>query len=203
MSEGVEISSKEVEEDFNAVLDHLLTPPHIKAQLIESQSLERKLKTIQMYQQSFENWKIKISQKSSGWGERENALLSSIGKSKTPDMQSISKLKVTLTSANKQYLESFLDSGGVAVLLKAIDNRICKDPPTELDIAILYELFSCCKAIMNNSIGMDGFISVDGAIDTLSRCLRFEFKQFTLLVTISSCLYSFFVCIIIFGVFAY
>jgi chaperonin cofactor prefoldin len=159
---------------YVAVLDHLLTPPHVKEQLMESQSLEKKFQMINMHNHLFESM--------NSWGDKENMLLTSIQKMKLPDIPTLSRLKTILATGNFEMMTSFLENGGVSILLKAIENRINKKPITELDIAILFEILSCFKAIMKNSLGMDGVAQVAGSIDILAKCLRFEYKQFALQV---------------------
>ncbi len=160
-------------EMYEAILDHLLTAPQLKQQLVESQNMEKKRKFVTMHKQLF----------SSGWGDAETLLLSVIQKSKVPDINSLATLKISLKAANKEFMSSFLEAGGVSILLKAIENRLHKNPITELDIAILFEILSCLKAVMNNSTGMDGILSVSGAIDTIARSLNFDYKIYALLVS--------------------
>lgn len=172
-------SNEEVERQFVQVLDSLLTPPHVKEQLIKSQSKEKKWTTVLLHQ---EGSNITTTGK---WGDRDNSLLAQIQKAKTPDVQMILRLKTSLSSANKDYMKAFLEAGGVSLLLKAVDSSINRKPMTQMDIAILYEILSCFKAVMNNSTGMDGFLAIDGSVDILTRCLKFEYKMFVLLVSYS------------------
>ncbi|RYH10496.1 hypothetical protein EON65_39380 [archaeon] len=174
---------EKVNEMYSAVLDHLLTPPQVKEGLMNSQSLEKKWQTVRMHQQLFEGGS---NNNANVWGDRENVLLHNISKAKLPDLQSISRLKIILTSANRELMTSFLDSGGISVLLRAIEQRLISKPQTEVDIAIMYELLSCCKAIMNNDLGMDGFSTSAGAIDIVARCLKFDYKHFAILVSLNT-----------------
>jgi hypothetical protein len=161
---------------YIAVLDHLLTPPHLKEQLLESQSIDKKVQMIKMHNHLFE------SMNNSQWGEKENSLLLSLtSKTKLPDIATLSRLKIILSTGNMEMMISFLDSGGPSLLLKAIENRLVKKPVTELDIAVLFEILSCCKAIMKSSVGMEGMaIAIQGSVDIIARCLRFDYKAFAL-----------------------
>lgn len=163
---------------YCAVLDHLLTTPQVKEGLLASQSTEKKWQTVKMYKNLFEG----NNSNPSGWGDRENMLMNNISRAKKPDLASLSRLKIILSSANRELMTAFLDVGGISVLLRAIESRLNSRPQTEVDIAILYEILSCCKAIMNNDIGMEGFAATHGAIDIVARCLRFEYKVYALLV---------------------
>ena len=180
MSDSSMPNDDRVNEMYVEVLDHLLTPPQIKEQLMASQTIEKKWKMVQMHGSVFDGSSAAAH---GGWGNRENALLASIEKAKTPDISQLNKLRISLQSANKEFMDSFLNSGGVSVLLKSIETRLSKRPITELDIAIMYEILTCCKVIMNNAVGMEGFMAVKGAIDTVARCLRFEYRLFALLVS--------------------
>jgi hypothetical protein len=190
-SRGVDQETEMINQRYSAVLDHLLTPPQVKEQLMKTLTLDKKKQMCEMYKQVFEQGGQKNSKgdshhqtpsAASGWGERENALMSTILKAKTPDLQSLSKLKIMLSSANREFMTSFLESGGVSSLLKMVDQRLLKRPFTELDIAVLYEVLSCFKAVMNNPIGMDGIANSPGSIDILTRCLRFDYKLFSIQV---------------------
>eukprot|EP00981_Chlorochromonas_danica_P005143 scaffold1036_cov169-Ochromonas_danica.AAC.23 len=173
---------------YSAVLDHLLTPPQVKEGLMSSQSKEKKWQTVKMYRKLFEEHS---GSSSTSWGDRENALLTSIARSKMPDVAHLSRLKIVLSSANRELMTSFLDAGGISVLLRAIEGRLNCRPQREVDIAILYEILSCCKVIMNNDLGMEAFAATPGAIDIVARCLKFEYKLFALLVLeiLSVCCY--------------
>lgn len=130
---------------YRALLDHLLMPPAKIEELMHSQTVEKKKQMLKMHAELFEPG-------ASLWGEKDHMLLTNILKSKVPDLQSLSRLRVVLSSANKEFMTSFLDNGGVTVLLKTIDSRINKLPMSELDVAVLYEILSCCKAVMNNQV---------------------------------------------------
>lgn len=130
---------------YSALLDHLLIPSAKKEELMLSMTLEKKQQMLKMHEQLFEPG-------AKTWGDKDTMLLTNILKSKRPDLQSISRLRVVLASANREFMTSFLDFGGVALLLKTIESRINKRPLSELDVAVLFEILSCCKAVMNNQV---------------------------------------------------
>lgn len=171
----------EVERMYASVLDHLLTPANVKQQLIDTQPLDKKWQTVKMHKEVFAD---KNLLRSVVWGDKENALLSSIQRSEIPDMESLTKLKATLTSANIESMTAFLQSGGIRVLVKTIENRLIRKPLKEIDYAIMYEVMSCCKAVMNNSTGMDGFLSEDGAVEVIARSLQFQNRILALSVSV-------------------
>lgn len=41
-------------------------------------------------------------------------------------------------------------------------------------MSILFEIMTCCKCTMNNSLGMEGFLAVEGAIEAVAQSLRFD-----------------------------
>lgn len=161
---------------YSAVLDHLLISEAKKEELLATQSLEKKKKMLEMHAKILEPG-------SSQWSEKEQFFLSSLlSKNKMPDLQNLSRLRIMLTTANREFMTSFLEHGGVVVLLKAMEMRLAQRPLSEIDVSILYELLTCCKALMNNRVGMDGFVAIDGSVSVIARCLNFEYKALALLV---------------------
>ena len=158
------------------VLDFLLTPPNVKQRLVDTQSVQQKWKIVKAHKQLFE--------KAITWGDKERSLLRSIAASKGPDLQLFSSLKIMLSSANREFMSAFLQEGGVATLMKAILYRVPKRSLTELDVAVLYEIMLCCKLVMNNKMGMNGFLAVSGSLDAVALTLKFEFKYLALQVSI-------------------
>jgi hypothetical protein len=172
--------AERLNEMYGSILDQLLTPPQVKEQLLISQSAEQKWKTVQAYEKNFEGANAVAH---GGWGNRENIILDTIARAKVPDISSLSKLRISLGSANREFMDAFLAAGGVSVLVRAMDTRLNRRPMTKLDIAILYEIVACCKNVMNNQVGMEGFMAVKGAVETIARCLRFEYRVFALAVS--------------------
>jgi len=177
-----ELEAIQIEEMYCKLLDYLLTPPHVKNEMISSQSVEKKRETLLTHKKFFEG---ENASKSVNWGEKENKLISSIKNATVPDFHILSKLKTVLSSANRLLLNSFMGAGGLTILLQALENRMNKKPQTELDVAVMYEIMLCLKAVMNNSTGMEGILASFGAIDTIARSLRFDYKLYSMLVFIS------------------
>jgi hypothetical protein len=76
-------------------------------------------------------------------------------------------------------------SGGVELLLKCIDDRLARQPMSELDQSLLLELLGCCKQTMNNDIGMSVFLSFDRAVERLTQTLiALDCKPLALLVRV-------------------
>jgi len=46
----------------------------------------------------------------------------------------------------------------------------------------MYEVLLCCKLVINSSIGMDCFLTVPNAIETVVNCLNFGLKLLALQV---------------------
>jgi hypothetical protein len=168
-----------IEVMYSKLLDYLLTPPHVKVEMISTQSIEKKKETLLTHKKFFEGEKaIKLAT----WGEKENNLIASIKNAAVPDFHIVAKLRTVLSSANRMLLNSFMGAGGLAILLQALENRMNKKPQTELDVAVMYEILLCLKAVMNNSTGMEGVLATYGAIDTIARSLRFDYKLYSMLV---------------------
>jgi hypothetical protein len=47
---------------------------------------------------------------------------------------------------------------------------------------MVYEVMCCFKVVLNNTIGMNGFVSTPGAVQAVAWCLSFERKSLSLLV---------------------
>ena len=168
---------KQVEIMYEAILDSLLTPPEVKKKLIQTQSIDKKWQTVKMHQGVTEQKDPK-----SLWGDKETLLLDSLFRTKSPDLNLLTQLKAILTSANRELMSSFLDNGGVRLIVHVIEAILCHDPLNDNDYDKLFETMMCCRAIMNNSFGMDGFLSVEYSVEKLTRCLILENKPLALLV---------------------
>lgn len=169
-------SDENIEKMYVKVLEQLLTPPHVKEQLINTQTIDQKWKLVQVHKDIFKDTK-----QNDQWSSKETAMLASIEKS--PDVKTVANLKVILTSANLEVMQAFLKNRGVAILMKAIEDKISKKFLSEIDVAILFEIMLCFKLIMNNQVGMEGFLAVNGCIDTIAKCLTFKYKFFALEVS--------------------
>ena len=170
-------ASEEVEdlnEKYSKVLDILLTPPHVKHRLMTTQTVEQKRKIVNTHNSTFN--------RRASWENKENKILNAIKNDRHLDIKNITTLKVMLSSANREFMQAFLDNNGVPILLKSILQYNEKIKMTDGDVAILFELILCCKLVMNNSMGMEAFLSVVGSIDTIALCLRFEHKYLALQV---------------------
>jgi Diaphanous GTPase-binding Domain len=177
-----DISDEELESLYASVLDHLLFPVAVKTELIKSQSKEKKRQMVLMHRSAIEKDKL------TAWGEKENLILSNLMKTRMPDLKQLNHIKTVLTTANKAVLSSFIDSSGIIVFVKCINDRVARINITELDAVVLYELVSCLKVTMNNEIGMLAVLETPDALGALARCLIFEWKALsTIVLEILSC----------------
>ncbi len=158
---------------FTTVLDQTLTSPNIRDLLVRSKTMDQKWKLVQAHHKIFE--------KSTTWGEKENALLESIESSDTPDIGKLSELKVVLSLTSVDFMKTFIEAQGIEILLNGIETRLSK-VLTEFDVAILFEIMLCLKLVMNHSFGMDAFLEAEGGMDVVARCLNFNHKFFALQV---------------------
>lgn len=168
-------TEEEIGAMYQTVLDHLLFPPHVQAQLKE-QNLEKKWQMIQMQKHILKDSSF------SKWGETHQLLLNAIITAKTPDIQLLIRLKSLLSTSDKAFLISFIHAGGINVLMVCAEERLARVPMTELDAALLYEVMCCCKMVMNNATGMIGFINSPHAIERIAQSLLFEWKPVALQV---------------------
>jgi hypothetical protein len=171
------LNDTEIQALYVQVLDSLLIPPYVKEQMIATQTKEKKIQTIIMHKDTLKDQKTQ-----SQTSEQQRSLLSIIKSAKVPDINIIIKIRVLLSTANKEFFMTFLDAGGLQVLYKCIDDRLNKQPMTELDAALLFELLTCYKSILNNPTGMESVAKSSGLVEQIVRSLRFEWKSIALLV---------------------
>lgn len=179
---------EELSKLYAAVLDHLLFPPQVKESLIATQTREKKWQTCLLHRSVLDD--VETS-KTMIWSDRDRKLLSTIKKSRCPDIKSLIMLKTVLTTANQPFMVSFLDAGGIFVLVKCVEDRLNRNPMTDLDAALLFEIMSCFKTTMNNATGMEGIIEHPKAIERIVSCLNFTWKPLALQVLeiLSVCCY--------------
>jgi hypothetical protein len=180
----------EVNEMYRAMLIETLTAPSVRERLLTTQTLEQKWTFIQLHRAHAAN-------SSKVCGAKENQLLKGIDSSTSADIQSLLNLKVFLTSASKDYLQGFLTSGGVAVLVRVLLQRVNKRNFGVIDAAIIYEGLLCCKLVMNNAVGMKGFLQTEGSMDAVALCLKFDYKHLSVLVRIILTLLIFLIFILL------
>jgi hypothetical protein len=166
---------------YAAVLDHLLTPAHVKAQLIDSQSDQKKWQTVKMYKQLFDEGPGH-RKKTGGWGRDEKVLLTSLEGAKEIHMNSLNSLKVILSSANRTCMIGFLEDDGVSVLFNILRNRLKRRFTTELDTAIMHATLACLIIVMNSSIGLEKVFDEPFCMHTVAECLNFKHKVFAVQV---------------------
>ena len=80
-----------IEDQYELVLDSLLFPTHVKEQLINTQTKEKKLMIIEMHKHLLINNKQNIQ-----WGDQQNSLLNLIKNSKRPDIQVLITLRFVI-----------------------------------------------------------------------------------------------------------
>jgi hypothetical protein len=88
--------------------------------------------------------------------------------------------KHRIMNANEDWLQSFYASGGISVLVENMDNRLEKQPVSEIDAAALSQILFCLKHFMKDAL--DVVVDTRGAIDAFVLSLRFEYKQLSLQV---------------------
>ena len=173
---------------YETLLDVLLTPANAKETLIKTQTLEKKWQLVQLHKSSLGD---KAFTKSNEFSAKGKQLLNAIATVGIPEVQQMLELKSMLKTANKQWMEAFLEADGITILVEKMSVRVARVPLSELDAALLYEMILCCKAIMNNSTGMDRMLDAPGCIDIVARCLVFDWKALALeaLEILSVCCY--------------
>lgn len=168
----LDLSDDEINKIYSEVLDHMLLPSHIKSQLIDSESNEKKLITIKLNK--------KLINVEINWGTTQNILMEKIVNTSNPNLDDLILLNTMLRSANKPFMNSFIENNGVNILIKSVDDRLNATSMTFIDATLLFEILACIKNSMNNEIGMNAFIIHPDAIIHITLSLRFEWKVLTL-----------------------
>jgi hypothetical protein len=171
-------SVDEIEATYAQILENLLFPPHVRDQLIATQTIEKKLQMIQMHKDTLKDKSI------SEFGEKQINLMNNIRAARTPDIEKVISLRSMLSTSNREFLQAFIDAKGIVLLIKLVNDRLCKIPMTELDAAILYESLLCFKMIMNNGLGMNAVVNTPRAIEHVCKSLKFEWKAISLVVSL-------------------
>lgn len=118
------------------------------------------------------------------WGVSENNLLKQI---KNPlqnevDFCDLVQLTKILSTANRHILNSFFGEEGLLILLSILQTKTNIENLRELDYGLILQTLRCLKAVMNTSIGMEGFLSVKDLVKNVVKCLYFEYKPIALMV---------------------
>lgn len=173
------LSDEEIDVLYSDVLDSLLFPPHVKEQLLATQTRDKKSQTIHLQKSLLHDMNLS---KTALWGVEQQELLETIKNSKTPEIQLFIQLRSSLSTANRDFMRHFFESGGLIVLMKCVDERASKPNKNDHDAAMLYEIMCCFKMIMNNAAGLENFITQEGSIECTARALLFDWKPLALQV---------------------
>ena len=73
---------------------------------------------------------------------------------KFPSVHKFAALKKKLKNAHKDWVQSFLDNGGLDVLLDCVDDIGTKRVNLLSDALLLLECVSCIKRLVNNQSGV-------------------------------------------------
>lgn len=87
--------------------------------------------------------------------------------------------KYRILNSNEAWMRSFCASGGISVLVETMDNRLEKDPMSEVDAAGLLQLLLCMRHIMKTD-GLHVAVDTRGAVDVFVMSLKFEYKPLAL-----------------------
>lgn len=169
-------SDTEIQVIFEQVLDNLLLPPMVKDKMMTSSTRDKKIQTILMHKEALNE------NKSNDAYEQLKSILKLVKTAKVADISSVIKIRVFLSTANKGGVDTFLMANGIEILQKHIDNRLDKTLLNELDAALLFELLSCYKSILNQESVTEQIVCIPGVVEQMVRSLRFEWKPVVLLV---------------------
>lgn len=170
-------NTAEINRLYETMLVETLTPPDVIQRLMNTQSMAQKEKFVAFQLQQSSNKKVNIRQ----WGERDFKILQKLQQSQQGDLSSLTLLKVSLTTASKDYLLSFFLNQGPQILMTVMLKLVNHAVISVLDAATLYECCLCWKLIMNNAVGMQKALQSTGALDVIAMCVLFQHKPLALL----------------------
>lgn len=120
------------------------------------------------------------------WGIKESTILNAI-RGHDVDFLALVDLERVLVSANRNILQSFLDNGGVLVLLNILESKT--NAPIDiieakvlLDVGIKTQVLVCLKRIIKTQIGMKSFLACIRSIETVALAIDFYYKPLSILV---------------------
>jgi len=183
MKNNFEIPDSEtIDSLFSSVLELLLYPPSLKEQMIATESVERKWEMIKVHKQIFEkDSEIKLSRE-----DNISKILQSFKRGRFPDIKKILSLKSILCVDPTVKIKEFLQNDGLHILFSFLNNDLIRAFTSELDAAVIYEVLSSIKIVMNSKVGMDSVLEINDSFDSIAYCLKFEWKALSTLVTFYS-----------------
>jgi hypothetical protein len=179
IANGTKPDAHTIDKAYLAVLEAQLVPPGVRGNLASKLVTSQKWDQIVAYQSMIGN--AEMSQ-NAAFGDTDKTLLNNLKSRQRPDITEVLKLKSRISTCNKFWMDSFIGAGGINIITYAMETRLSKVPLGELDAAILFELISCVKAIINSGTTMKRFLSTNGALRTLTYSMLFEWKPLVLQV---------------------
>lgn len=179
ISDGTKPDGPTIDRAYLAVLEAQLVPPSVREKLASKLTTSNKWDQIVAYQSMIGN--AEMSQ-NAAFGDTDRELLNKLKSRQRPDITEVLKLKSRISTCNKFWMDAFIGAGGINIITYAMETRLGKVPLGELDAAILFELISCVKAIINSGTTMKRFLNTNGALRTVTYSMLFEWKPLVLQV---------------------
>jgi len=171
------LSDGDLNVKYEAALAELLLPAHRVQELIQSQTREKKIQTIQM----------SVTHASTGSTvseTKERELIEGLRHSSTPgkefNIDVLLDLKTIISTAGKAVMLAFLEHGLLDAIAYCMHTRLARVPMRDNEAIQLFECLQCLKVVMNNALGMNAVIGNKDVFRLICHCLRFTLRPLAL-----------------------
>lgn len=160
-------SKKEIESMYASLLEDLAIPEAKREQMIATEDEAKKWKLIQAHKSMIKTGKNIKTDEPMYWVACLEANDSST-KVPTITPEKAQELETVLRTGHKKFLTEFVSVDGVQCLLKLTQWFTERYPLEDRERLTLQRLMECYKWLMNNQIGMDGMLNIEGSISILA-----------------------------------
>jgi hypothetical protein len=170
---------------FLSMLSAQLIPSHLHSKLLQDTTTQKKWEMILAYSQLISSQDMILT---SSFNNIDSNLLHNLQtqcavRGNPPiNMIDILQLKTRICTGNKLWIQQFMKSNGLELLLNLIETCLSDYPFGEYHAALVYELISSLKLILNNGISMNRFLRITSSLRIIISSLMFEWKLLALQV---------------------
>lgn len=159
-------SKKDIEAMYATLLEDLAIPEAKREQMIATEDDAKKWKLIQAHKSMIKTGKNIKTDEPMYWV----ACLEAVDGTGVPTInpEKAQELETVLRTGHKKFLTEFVSGEGVQSLLQLTQWYTARYPLEEKERIILQRLMECYKWLMNNQVGMDGMLGIEGSISTLA-----------------------------------
>lgn len=158
-------SKKELESLYASLLEDLAIPEAKREAMIATEDDAKKWKLIQAHKTMQKTGKNIKTDEPMYWV----GLLEAVDATGTPTItpEKAQEMETVLRTGHKKFLTEFVAGDGVQSLLKLTQWYTARFPLEDKERLTLQRLMECYKWLMNNQVGMEGMLNIEGSISTL------------------------------------